>query len=66
MLPSFISSSFNSVLGLTFNTYLDGGFNEYQVRSASGVVLFKATTEEVAINGIKSYHANDYCCLKLS
>ena len=66
MLPSFISSSFNSVLGLTFNIYLDGGFNECQIRSTSGVVLFKATTKEAAIKGIETYHANDYCGLVLS
>jgi hypothetical protein len=66
MLPSFISSSSNSVLGLTLNIYLDADFNEYQIRSTSGVVLFKATSKEVALFGIETYHAKDYCGLTLT
>tara|TARA_R110002167_G_scaffold31236_1_gene102827 strand:+ start:274 stop:489 length:216 start_codon:yes stop_codon:yes gene_type:complete len=66
MVFSFVSSASNSVLGLTFNIFFDTDFNEYQVRSSVGTVLFKAESEALAMYGVRTYHSADYCGSKLT
>jgi hypothetical protein len=61
MLPFFVYSVSNSVLGLTFNVFFDADFNEYQIRSLSNVILFKAKSDALARYGVRTYHISDYC-----
>jgi hypothetical protein len=66
MLPSFVSSASNSVLGLTFNIFFDTDFNEYQVRSSTNTILFRAESEALARYGVRTHHNSDYCGRKLT
>jgi len=66
MLPSFVFSASNSVLGLTFNIFFDTDFNEYQVRSSANTILFRAESEALARYGVRTYHNADYCGGKLT
>lgn len=66
MFPSFVSSVSNSVLGLSFNIFFDTEFNEYQVRSLSNTILFRAASEALARYGVRTYHNADYCGSKLT
>lgn len=66
MLPSFVSSASNSVLGLSFNIFFDTYFNEYQVRSSANTILFRAESEALARYGVRTYHNADYCGSKLT
>lgn len=66
MLPTFITSLTNSFLGLTFNIYFDSDFNEYQIKTINGSILFRAESESLARYGIRTYHNADYCGSKIT
>jgi len=63
---SFITFRSNVVLGITFKIYFDADFNEYQVRSTSNTILFRADSEALAFYGIRTYHVTDYCGKRLT